>query len=302
MERALILLLITAVVLAGCLDTGGGERPDEEQPKVIQVSGPTCTVGGSQCTGQDLTKYDGPAIVTAEFRNQGDQPATVELGEQGSSVMTASCNSELVTIDPFEATVTGPSGRQEVPSGQESVELQADEVLQLQWTLDIVPDDDSNVSTLGYSCPMSFEFRFDQDITTSKQIQVKSAESVPDAGSLASDTSSESPVRLRIDAPDTIVANPARTLVVEGYLENVGRGEITEVSALTAREITCRNPDTVIRMYSQGPRSGESYRRVCTQELSIDSGSRVEDLVYETTYSYRMPLGDVQLTLVPVGN
>lgn len=300
MRRTLILLLVAAVLLAGCLDNSG-ERPTQDKPKVIQVSGPTCTVGGTSCAGQDLTKYDGPAIITAEFRNQGDQPATVKLGQDGSEVMTASCNTELVS-PTFSAVVTGPSGRREVPDSAASVNLSADEVLQLEWTLEIVPDQDANVSTLGYSCPMSFEFRFTQDITTSKQIQIKSAESVPDVGSLASDTTSKSPVRLKIDAPSTLVANPSRTLVAEGYLENVGRGEVTDVSRLTAQDITCRNPDTEIRMYSQGPRSGQSYRRICTTQVSIDSGSRVQDIVYETTYSYRMPLGDVRLTLVPVGN
>jgi len=295
----LLLLLLPAVLLAGCLENTG-ERSPEQQPKVIRAEGPTCTVGGSRCAGQDLTKYDGPAIITAALHNQGDQPATVELGDGGSQVMTASCNEELVS-PTFDAVVTGPSGRREVPDSASSVNLSSDETLELEWVLEIVPSDDANVSTLGYSCPMSFEFRFSQDITTSRQIQIKSAESVPDV-SVASDTSSKSPVKLTIEAPETIVANPARTVVAEGYIENVGRGEVTEVSRLTAREITCRNPNTEILMFSQGPRSGQSYRRICTLDVSIDSGSEIQDLVYETTYSYRMPLGDVGLTLVPVGN
>lgn len=300
MRRALLLLLI-AVIIAGCTTPGsdGTTREEQDEPKVIQVSGPECVVSGSACRGQELTKYDGPARISAEFSNYGENPTTVRLGQNGSEVMVGSCNPDLVGLRSFEATVTGPSGRRVVTSP--TAEIDQGEVLRMVWTMDIVPDPDANVSSLGYTCPLSFDLGFSQNITTSRQVQIKGSESVPDVQGLARQTTSKSPVELRINAPDHFVADGGRTLVAEGYLVNVGPGSVTSINSLTAREFTCRNADEEIRMFGQGPRAAESYRRVCTNRFTTSSGSDVADIVYETNYDYSMPLGGVTLSITSVG-
>lgn len=309
MKRHLIVLLL-ALLVAGCtvLDDGGREQ---ERPKTVEISGPDCTIAGEDCSATDVTKFGGPARVEIQVNNYGDERMTLDIGSDGRNVMVSKCNDEIVTISSFTGRVEGPSRFDRYDSDDafpDRVELGEDERLVAVWQLDIIPDD-SDVSRLGYSCPMDFELSFDQVINSSQQIQIKADEDVPDASSLESRTTAERPVRLVIDAPASFVPIAGRSLIVRSFLRDVGRGDVTNISRIEQRGAgilsgaDCRPPNEELRMYGGGQRSGESYRKTCTvQDTDIDrpEQSDVRWARFTAEYTYRMPLGAATISIVPV--
>lgn len=309
MKRHLIVLVL-AVLVAGCtvLDDGGGEQ---ERPKTVEISGPDCTIAGEDCSSTEVTKFGGPARVEVQIDNYGDERMTIDIGSDGRDVMVSKCNDEIVNISSFTGRVEGPSRFDRYDSDDafpERVELGADERLVAVWQLDIIPDD-SNVSRLGYSCPMDFELSFDQIINSSQQIQIKADEDVPDASSLESRTTAERPVRLVIDAPTSFVPITGRSLIVRSFLRNVGRGDVTDIDRIEQHgdgvlaAANCRPPNEELRMYGGGQRSGESYRKTCTvQDTDIDTPAQsdVKWARFTTKYTYSMPLGAATISIAPV--
>ncbi|MFB6294252.1 MAG: hypothetical protein ABEI97_00685 [Candidatus Nanohaloarchaea archaeon] len=328
--RRYALLLVVAVLLAGC--TGlPSQSSQEETPDVIQVEGPDCRVGGSPCSSGAVTRYSGSIDISLTVHNNGDLPVTVQVAQprqsdqNGRAVMISKCNDELVGIDSFGGTVTGPSRYTELTDvssytddAKGWVTVGGNQRLDLTWTLSVPSDAD--ISELGNSCLMAFELAFNQSLRTRTQVQIKRSTSVADVASLGEETTSKRPVRLRIDAPSRFVAEDGKKLVARAFLENRGTGTITNVTAINASESSgifadiaskqaagatgygakCSPRNVALRMFGEGPREGQSYRKTCTISYSPSSASEVTWLPFEAEYSYRMDLGSRAVTLEPV--
>lgn len=315
--RRHVLMVVAAVVLAGC--TQLGTTPAQEKPDVIQVDGPTCRIGGTACAGTTVTKFGGPATVRMTIGNFGEAPVTVDVGKQGRGILVSKCNNRLASLEAgsggFAARREGPARFDDTrqgwtPEKWSAVTLKKDERLTLEWTLEIVPGD-GDVSRLGYSCPLEFEAQFAQQLRTRRQVQIKTGADVRDVTELDTETTSERPVRLRIDAPESFLAAEGKAMSVNAFLENVGGGEITSVSSIQPVENSfvsrhteneCTPPDKDLRLFGEGPREGQSYRKTCvvTPRAPV-SGSTVEWLAFTATYSYRLPLATKTIEIQPSG-
>lgn len=300
-----VFLLVLAVAIAGC--TVPGQQQDDG-PKVIGVQGPKCTVGGQPCSSVSMTKYDDPVRVTLEFTNNGDEPVTVFLDPSGPelnfgrSILTSKCNDEIAEISEYEVRLESNRGTTRMvnpseigaESPDEEVEVDEDTRMTITWLFEV--PDDLSVSRLGYTCPLSFDLSFEQELEASRQIQLKAGREVRDVDRLDSTRTSKFPVKLVIDAPRSVVADEGRTLIAEGFLRNVGPGEITGVNKLepasgswVERNAESCQPDD-IRMYQSGERAGESYRKTCTIPLSsLGTSSDIRWLEYSASYRYDMP-------------
>ncbi len=311
--RTYILLIAAAVLLAGCTQFGGTQQ--QETPDVIQIDGPTCTIGGSSCADTEVTKFGGPATVRLTLSNFGKERVEVDLGERGRDVLVSKCNRQLASIHPddggtYSVEVSGPDRfRAWGDDGDEPpvrVTLAADERLTLEWQLAIVPDD-GQVSRLGYSCPLEFEASFTQRVNTSRQVQVTSNPDVARVSSLDETTTSKQPVRLKIDAPDRFVAEGGRALTVRAFLDNVGDGDITNVSSITPvtdsfldeQKRECTPPNRDLRMFGEGPREGESSRKTCVLDYTPAAESEIRWLDFTALYSYKLPLGTRSISIQP---
>lgn len=308
------MMLVLAVALAGCTSLSTGE---EKKPDVITIEGPTCTVGGEPCSGTEVTKYGGPAKVKLVFHNYGEKPVNIEVGENGRNVMVSKCNNELASIQggSFEVRKEGPGTSKKVQASnyRDGVKLEGDQKMTLLWTLEVVHDDSTQISRLGYTCPMEFEFKFQQEIKSSQQIQVKKNGDVADVTNLDFVTSSKKPVKLLVDSPQSFVKRDGNSLTFKGYIKNVGNGEITDVKSISptvdnllkSGSLTKQEcPEVELRMYGRGRRAGESYRRICnvpSGKIESPSPSRIAWLRFTAKYRYQLPAGSASLQIGPTG-
>ncbi len=301
------LLVAVAVVLAGCT-TNGGTTQEKEEPKIIEIEGPECFVNDNPCSSIQLTKYDGPVEIEVTFNNYGDTPVDLTLGGASArEVMVSKCNNQLASITGFTATLRGTQTRTEMTGSDvpQEIRIEGGRSLDMEWRLDLVPGG-GDISSLGYSCPMDFELGFTQTINTSRQIQLKKDETIPDVQSLDSRTSAKRPVRLRVEAPDRTVADGSQTIVMRGYFQNRGSGEITSIDDIRPQsgDITFNCGGGNLRMYGSGEREGQSYRRVCRVTPDADdrnqATSQIKWIGMSGTYNYELPLNSVTLDLVPV--
>lgn len=327
MRRYTLLLLVAAVLLAGCTQLDRGARK-QDKPDVIEIEGPTCRIGGTPCSDTKVTKYGGPATVRLTFGNFGEEEVNVSVGPRGRRMLISKCNSQLASLDPakgggFSVKRSGPtrldewtSGRGETPPKR--ITLKPDERLTLEWRFEIVPGD-GDVSRLGYSCPLAFEARFVQKLNASRQIQIKARQDVSDVSSLDSTQTAKRPVRLKIDAPKRFVAKEGRALLADAYLEDVGKGEVTDVLSIRPVEgsfiadnlkkedgsrVECTPDDQDLRMFGEGPREGQSYRKSCVIDYGpgdLGSASEIHWLKFTARYRYKLPLGTKTITLQPAG-
>lgn len=309
---ALVLGLVAAIALAGCTSPLG-QRQQEDEPDVVQIEGPTCTIGGEDCSEATVTKYSSPAEIRMTVSNNGEENMEVNLGRLGSQVLVSRCNADIASLEHgsggFEARVEGPTRVTTVsgPDLEVPVTVRPDEQLSLSWTLEIVHDD-SDVPSLGYTCPLDFELTFDQVLTSAQQIQIKESEDVPDVRELDFTTSSERPVILRIDAPESFVPEGTRVLPVRAYLENRGDGEITDIARIDPGEnpgilsgADC--PEREFRIYQAGDREGQSYRRLCnvaSGDIPLSGSSDIRWARFAAEYSYELPLAGTEISIVPV--
>ncbi len=308
----MLLLPALLVLLAGCTDLPGGQQTQDEQPDVIQVDRPTCQVGGQRCSAGSVTRFAGTGEVRLALTNNGERPITVNVGQNGRQMMVSKCNDELVRIgsvtEGFRVLIQGPSEYTEEtsfsPGG--TIDVEENQRMTAIWPLTIEAGPDT-LSRLGNSCQMDFEVSFDQTIETSRQVQIKQDRDVPDAASLDTTTTSKRPVRLRVEAPDSIVRAEGRNLVAEAFFENVGDGEITDVQRIEYMSgwdalFQCSPSNSDLRVYGEGPREGQSYRKSCSFPVGPDDDgprSTVEWLRFEGDYSYRMSLGTETIELRP---
>jgi len=296
-------------VLAGCTANGGtGPSEKQEEPKVIDVQGPDCFVNDNPCSSLQLTRYDGPVEISVTFNNYGDTPVELTLGgSPARSVMVSKCNSEIAEITGFSATLRGTQTRDEMTGGDvpQKIQIEGGRSLDMEWELNLVPGGE-DISSLGYSCPMDFELGFTQTIDASRQIQLKQDSTVPDVQSLDTRTSARQPVRLNIEAPERTVADGSQTIVMRGYFQDRGNGEITSIDDIQPQgsdlDFSCGSGN--LRMYGSGQREGQSYRRVCRATPDADARnqapSQVKWIGMTGTYDYELPLNSVNLDLVPV--
>jgi hypothetical protein len=321
MKQLKIALLVTAVLVAGCTALGNQGEP-REKPKVVEVERLECLVGGTPCADARLTKYDGPATIRLIVANFGEERIEVDVGKKGRHLMISKCNDQLANIseEGFTVETRGPQGIQQEFAEPDAVPVNQDERLVAEWTLDLVPAEDGNVSELGYQCPMEFRLEFTQLLKSQKQIQIRRDEDVPAVRNLDFLTSSKDPVKLVIDAPESFVPATGKRLVVRSYLENVGPGTVTKISYVRPVQedlkefyANCDPAAGGIRMFGGGEREGQSYRRVCTMKSDDNSfmdltqegsnteiDSEVNWLRVEGKYTYRLPLASQRLVFVPV--
>lgn len=307
-------LLVSTVFLSGCT-VMPDRTAQKDRPDIVQVEGPSCTVSGNPCSAGSVTKYASTATVRVAVENNGDSNMTVFLGDRGREVMTSKCNSELVNITGYKVK-NGSSGAYVERSWEgggknpwEEVKLEGEEQVVLEWKLDVVPAN-GHISRLGQKCHMGFELGFNQTVETRKQIQLRKFEEVPKAGQLSSSTTSQRPVRLVVESPETFLSPPDqdRTLVTKAYLQNVGRGEIQDIFYIDpAPEIDlldkkrCEPSNSSLIMYGKGDRAGQSYRRVCTKSsISLSKPSRIDWVGYMSRFRYSMDLGTRTITIEPV--
>ncbi len=312
MKRA-ALFLAAALVLAGCTVVQNGT--DDEEPKRLQVSGPSCTVNGEPCRSVDITRYSSPQV-SIEIANYGKSEVDLRLGGEGRGVMVSDCN--LYNIKEFDAV---RESRVEVENvaGEERVDLPPDSRLSLKWELELA---DVDVSRLGYTCPLDFAVEFNQTLNTTRQVQVKEDRTVEDASALDSFTTAIWPVRLRIDTSERVLQD--RSFVARAYLSNRGPGEVKMIGHSAVdhaidlrfegdegddyRKLQGSKGDRCsvkgeVAMYGSGERRGESFREVCQfipRDVSGFGGSQVFEMTAETEYGYRMDLSEVRISLVPV--
>lgn len=307
-NRYALLVLVVAVVLAGCTANGGPPSEEEEEPKIIEIQGPDCFVNDNPCSSLQLTRYDGPVEIGVTFNNYGDTPVDLTLGgSPAREVMVSKCNDEIASITQFSATLRGTQTRDEMSGGDvpQEIRIEGGMSLDMEWELELVPDGD-DISSLGYSCPMDFELGFTQTINTSRQIQLKQDETVPDVQSLDTQTSARQPVRLQVEAPDRTVADGSQTIVMRGYFQDRGNGEITSIEDIQPQsgdiDFSCGSGN--LRMYGSGQREGQSYRRVCRATPNASdrnqASSQIQWIGMTGTYDYELPLNSVTLDLVPV--
>lgn len=330
-----MIFLIGAVVLAGCTEQlNGGSNDEQEEPPVVQVSGPTCDVRGTACSEASLTRYDGPVNIRFEVTNYGQEEMTVHVGEKGREIMVSRCNPEIAAIDGerIDGDANGnftvrrvSSAAEDDVTGQDSVSLQNQETLIVEWAFDIVPMDDTEVSRLGYTCPFDFRLTFDQVLSTSEQIQIRESEGVEEVAQLDSVTSSKEPVLLEMEFEDHFVASGGRSLPVRGWLNDVGDGEITNISYIRpvgsfwenvfggdpadnvdgeGDQNDCRyGYDESVQMYTRGDLAGQSDEQICRVENPSDlisTQSNVFWVDYEAEYEYEMPLPSTEFSVNPV--
>lgn len=302
--KRLALFLAATILLAGCTAFQSGE----DKPKQIEVSGPTCTVNGKPCGSVQLTRFDTPRI-TMTVENNGESPVEVMLdeggsGADGSNVLVSDCNIyTLAEEDGFTARRATLSGVETV-TGADTVELEGGERLELEWNLELA---DVDVSRLGYTCPLGFALTFDQELETSRQVQVKAGEDIPDASALQTSTTSRWPVRLNIETEDRVLDD--RAFVARAFLRDLGPGDVRGVGG-GGRDIVlgfgqegataeCTGK-TDVGMYGAGERQGESFREVCSFTPAEVENSEVHGVAATTEYTYRMDLRSVRLSVIPV--
>lgn len=310
MIRAWKFLPLTVILLAGCTSLPV-QQGQQEQPNAIQIDGPTCQVGGQPCSAGPFTRFAGSGEVRLTVENTAEKPIRVMVGNNGRELMISKCNSNLVSISDggFDVTIVGPSTRKN-PSISQEITVKEDQRLIATWSLNILADE-RTISRLGNSCPLEFELTFIQkNLRTAEQVQLKAIDDVPDASTLDTQTEMERPVKLKIESPSAIVVAKDRQLVARAYFQNVGDGRITNAKKLSAvtgtggTAFTSKSCDTdTIRMFGEGPRSGQSYRRSCGFGLpapgKLGSQSVVEWVEFRGTYRYEMPLGTKIIELKP---
>lgn len=352
MKRMLIVAVLLGVVLAGCTELQSGQQTDQS-PAAVSVAGPECTISGERCGSGTVTKFSGDAqlSVTVSYEGSsatatGDQSSGEEdddsqspglggentiripVSDNGRNILVAKCNDEIAKIRDnggFTVVRSGPRRYNEWAGGVpgDEVGLRPGEELALRWRIDIVPDNSQNLPELGYSCPLDFELNFSQTLKTAKQVQIKANDQVPDATELDTVTTADNPVRLRIEAPDSIVKSDSqrqRGLTWRAYLQNTGPGEIKKVKDIAAvnsdtniAQLEGSDPDRFgcspndpgsLRVYGEGPRSGQSYRKRCTVPLPTDEditgSSVIKWLAVSAGYHYRMNLGTKTIQVTPV--
>lgn len=317
MRRTLVLLMVAAAV-AGC--TALPQQQSDDGPDVVEVAGPDCYIGEERCSSVDATKYSGDAEISLAVSNNGETPMWVDVGANGRDVMVSTCNREIASFRSdddggFTLEVEGPAGV-DTPDPTSPVRLNPGETMRATWLMNIIPGG-GDVSRLGYACRMRFQLTFNQTLESSRQIQLKEDQSVPDVTSLDTTTTSMRPVRLVIDAPESFVpattAGSSKSLVTRAYLRNVGSGEVTDILSIDPQDegvlagATCQpSDDQQLRMYGEGERSGESYRRICTVDSGtitanhLNSASTIAWVRYRAEYRYKMGLGTKAISIVPV--
>lgn len=331
----LLLVLIASILLAGCtdqlMDTGSQEQ---EEPPVVQVSGPICEVRGEPCSEASLTRYDGPVNIRFEVSNFAKDEMTVHVGDKGQDIMISRCNPQIAAIDGERLDGGDADGSYEVRrvssaaeddvTDQDDVTLQNQETMIVEWVFDIVPLEETEVSRLGYTCPFEFRLTFDQVLTMSEQIQIRRNEDVSEVGQLDSVTSSRDPVKLELDFEDHFVASEGRSLPIRGRLNNVGDGEITDISYIKpvgsfwedawggiegtvtgeGGQDDCRyGLDEKVQMFTRGDLAGKSDDQICRigDPRSLISGqSNVFWVDYQAEYKYEMPLPGTSFSVDPV--
>lgn len=333
MKRSLlILILASAVIIAGCTEQliNGGGSGEQEEPPVVSVQGPTCEVRGVSCRDTSLTRYDGPVTVRFSVTNYGKGQMTVPLGSYGQNILVSRCNSEVAAISEDElsgdtggsfqggytARKISPANENEVSTGDPTdVTLQNQETLELEWVFDIVPLEGTDVSRLGYTCPLDFSLSFNQTLETARQIQIRRDEEVTEVAQLGRRTSSKEPVRLETEFDENFVAQEGRSFPVRTRVRNVGPGTIKNVFYIDILrdtglwsdvdgDIECTYDEgEQVQYFRRGDLSGQSDDQICRvsdpRSILDGSSSQVSWINVEARYSYEMERPSVSFAIDP---
>ena len=177
-DKRVLILLIAVFTVSGC--TGGGGNNN---------SGPSGAVSVQSLNVQPSEIFAGENIrVNMGIANTGQLPATLQVGEDGSSIMTSGCQ-DIFDIQSFEAESSN------VSDTRESYELAPEYETSLSWNLEQSTD---NVPLNGYRCDLRFEVPFDYSVESFRQIQIKENDRVENGELFAQ--SSEGPLDIQLEA------------------------------------------------------------------------------------------------------
>lgn len=229
MKHKVALSLLAAVVLvSGCTDGGSSDEPQS-----------SIHIDYINVMPQDQDIYSGGTVnIDMKLSNQGEAPASLRAGGEGSNILTNYCP-YLFNLEEFDM------------SGE--TDLEPGDALTLGWTL----QQSGQVLSAGDSCEMNFRLPFNYSSSVYRQVQLKESDSVPDAnpGQLGYESSS-GPLMFEVATITPMGSSPILTMPQQGEERTV---------------------EVLIRMNNRRPGSGdldihEESLRISAPELGIDEG------------------------------
>lgn len=186
-DKTVLILLIAVFTVSGCVGGGGNSN-----------SGPSGAVSVQSLSVQPSEIFAGGNVrVNMGIANTGQLPATLQVGEDGSSILTSGCQ-DIFDIQSFEAESSN------ISDTRESYKLAPQYEVSLGWNLE---QSTGNVPLNGYRCNMRFEVPFDYSVESFRQIQIKESERVENAELFAQ--SSQGPLDIQIQAIGSSAASGA---------------------------------------------------------------------------------------------
>jgi len=176
-DKRVLIILIFAFVVSGC--TGGGNNSSSSSGAISVQS----------LSVQPSEIFAGSNVrVNMGIANTGQLPATLRVGEDGSSIMTSGCQ-DIFDIQSFSAESSN------ISDTRESYELAPEYEVSLSWNL---LQNTDNVPLNGYRCNLRFEVPFDYSVESFRQIQIKQSENVENSELFAQ--SSQGPLDIQLEA------------------------------------------------------------------------------------------------------
>lgn len=293
-NNRLLLLLSLVIITSGCINGGGGSDMESEAIVVEELS-----VEPSEIY------QEGTVTVTVTIRNSGEIPALIDIGEDGTEVLT-SHTPDLLRIEDFSSrTSTNPDPEQEYT-------LEPEEQLQMQWDLYQYDPDRIRFYT-DDDASLTFRVPFQYDVNAFQQIQVKQSRNEQALDDLEAQ-SSQGPLQVALQPTGSssesgnaiFLEEDTKQIQVQLYNQNPEEGahdglirtEVPEIEGVQGLEIeSCDEPeDDELSLYD-----GDSTVITCNIELAdhIDDDFRSMrgEIRVSTEYDYIQRLGQRAVTV-----
>ena len=197
-DKRVLIVILAVFTISGCIGPGGDNSN----------SGPSGAVNVQTLSVQPSEIFAGGNVrVNMGIANTGQLPATLRVGEDGSSIMTSSCQ-DIFDIESFSARSSN------VSDTRDSYELAPEYETSLNWNL---VQSTGNVPLNGYRCNLRFEVPFDYSVESFRQIQIKESDRVENSELFAQ--SSQGPLEIQIEAIGSSAAARAPVFLEEDDAE-----------------------------------------------------------------------------------